>query len=127
MALTSTQRAQTRYYLGYSDVSQGGAPNQLERAMSDITSGAETILTGLLTSLATVDSNLVTAQGSTRAGIIEVDNGGVKWSADGMSSVRSISAAGRMYVTRLAAILGVPVYRDVFGAQTRNSGPAGRG
>ena len=33
MALTDTQKAQIRFYLGYSDVSQGGSPNRLEMAM----------------------------------------------------------------------------------------------
>ena len=127
MALTSTQRAQIRYYLGYSDVSQGGAPNRLESAMTDITAGAETIVTGLLVSLATIDADIITVNGSARAGLKSVDNGGVVWADDGMSAVRAINSSGRMFVHRIARTLGVSVCADVFGADIATGGPCGRG
>jgi hypothetical protein len=128
MALTSTQKAQVRLYLGFSDQSRStGGHQALEGAMLALSAEAETQVGTILTALATVDSNLTTAQSATRAGIIEVDNGGVKWSSDGMSAVNAIERAGRMYVARLAAILGVQPVRDVYGSSIPASGPCGRG
>lgn len=115
MAFTTDQRARIRYYLGYSDVSQGGAPNRLERAMTNITSGAETIVTELLTQLATVDSALSTVNSSSRAGIIEVDNGGVKWASNGMSASAALNKQGRMLCARLSSTFGVSLAVDVYG------------
>lgn len=126
MAFTTDQRARIRYYLGYSDVSQGGAPNRLERAMTDITSGAETIVTGLLTSLAAVDADLTTVNGANRAGITGVDNGGVTWSASGTSASMSVRSQGRMLVQRLAATFGVRVATDIYGGGV-TSGYVARG
>ena len=126
MAFTTTQRAQIRYYLGYSDVSQGGAPNRLERAMTNITSGAETIVAGLLTQLAAVDADLVTVNGASRAGITGVDNGGVTWSASGSSARESVRSQGRMLVSRLSSTFGVEIASDVYGGVPM-AGFVGRG
>lgn len=115
MALTTDQRARVRYYLGYSDVSQGGAPNRLEMAMTALTSGAETIVVDLLSQLATVDASLTTVSAATRAGIIEVDNGGVKWASNGMSASSAVSRQGRMLCGRLASMFGVTLGADVYG------------
>lgn len=126
MAFTTTQRAQIRYYLGYSDVSQGGAPNRLERAMTNITSGAETIVASILTQLATVDASLTTVTSSSRAGIIEVDNGGVKWASNGMSAAGSLNQQGRMLCGRLSSMFGVALAADVYGGGVANTGFVGR-
>lgn len=126
MALTTTQRAQIRYYLGYSDVSQGGAPNRLERAMTDITSGAETIVASILTQLAAVDASLTTVTSSSRAGIIEVDNGGVKWASNGMSAAGALNQQGRMLCGRLSSMFGVTLASDVYGGGVPQTGFAGR-
>lgn len=127
MALTSTQRAQVRYYLGMSDVSQGGDPNRLETAMTDITAAAEVIVGTILTALATIETSLTSATSSTRAGIVSVDNGGVVWGADGMSAQRGLYVEGRRQCGRLAVMFGVLVERDVFGSGLSTSGPCGRG
>lgn len=126
MAFTTTQRAQIRYYLGYSDVSQGGAPNRLERAMTNITSGAETIVASILTQLATVDASLTTVTSSSRAGIIEVDNGGVKWASNGMSASGALNQQGRMLCARLSSMFGVALAADVYGGGVANTGFVGR-
>lgn len=126
MAFTTTQRAQIRYYLGYSDVSQGGAPNRLERAMTNITSGAETIVASILTQLATVDASLTTVTSSSRAGIIEVDNGGVKWASNGMSASGALNQQGRMLCARLSSMFGVDLAADVYGGGVANTGFVGR-
>ena len=127
MALTSTQRAQVRFYLGYSDVSQGGAPNALETAMTDITAPAEVLVTTILANLATADAALLTVESSARAGIVSVDNGGVVWANNGASASMVTERAGRRMVGRLASLIGVPVGRDVFGSSLATSGPCGLG
>jgi hypothetical protein len=116
MALSSAQKARIRYYLGYSDVSQGGGPNRLEMAMSALTTDAQTIVEDLLTKLAATDTDAVSVSGANRAGIIEVDNGGVKWAPDGKSAASAVSRQGSIWASRLAVMFGVELGADVFGA-----------
>jgi hypothetical protein len=125
MALSTAQKARIRYYLGYSDVSQGGSPNRLELAMQDITSDAQTIVVEILAAIATVETQLTTA--GTRAGIVSVDNGGVVWSSDGLSPLRALANEGRRQVGRLSSMFGVMPHGDVFGSSAPSSGPMGRG
>lgn len=127
MALTSAQRAAVRMYLGYSDVSQGSAPNQLERSMTSLTADAETQVGVILTALAAVDTDLGSVESAARAGIKSVGNGEVVWADTGRSATVSIENRGRRYVGRLSTILGVPVARDVYGSGIPTSGPCGRG
>ena len=127
MAFTSTERAQIRFWLGYSDVSQGGGPNRLETAMTDITASAETLVRNTLTALTALDTELSTVATSSRAGIIEVDNGGVKWES-GSSAPSALASRGRTLVARLSSMFGVLVAADVFGAPAGLSGgPTRRG
>jgi len=127
MALSSTQRAQIRYYLGLSDISQGGDPNRLETAMTDLTAAGQVIVESVLTSLATIETSLTTVNSAARAGIKSVDNGGVVWADDGQSASRSLYNEGRRLCNRLAVMFGVRVERDVFGSGAQTSGPCGRG
>lgn len=126
MALTDEQKAGVRYYLGWPDVNRM-ADLRLEGAMGSVSTQAVTQIAALLVSLAAVDANFATVNSSSRAGIIEVDNGGVKWSADGGSAARSVRAEGRMYVARLAAILQIQPMRDVYSAGGMASGVVLRG
>ena len=113
MAFTTLQRAQIRYYLGYSDVSQGGAPNRLERSMTDMTADAQTIVTGLLTQLLALDSTFTSSSVTAAAGLKSVDNGGVEWF--GPTSVQvSLSATGRRLVIRLSTMFGVAIATDIY-------------
>lgn len=126
MALTTTQRAQIRFYLGYSDVSQGASPNRLEGAMDSITSEAETIVTAILSQLVSVDAQFTSSTALSSAGLKQVDNGGVEWF--GASSAQSsLSATGRRLVARLSAMFGVTIAADVYGSSVATSGPMGLG
>ena len=128
MALTDTQKASVRYYLGYSDGSrQVGGSYALEGALLALSSAAETRVIADLAALATIDADIITVNGSARAGLKSVDNGGVVWADDGMSAVRAINSSGRMFVHRIARTLGVSVCADVFGADIATGGPCGRG
>lgn len=125
MALTDDQKASVRYYLGWPDVNRM-ADLRLEGAMGSVSSQGVTQIAALLASLATVDSNLVTVNSASRAGITGVDNGGVTWSAAGNSASMSVARQGRMYVQRLAAILQIEPMRDVYGVGP-TGGYVGRG
>lgn len=126
MALTDDQKASVRYYLGWPDVNRM-ADLRLEGAMGSVSTQGVTQITALLASLAAVDENAVTVNSASRAGIIEVDNGGVKWSADGGSAGRAVRQQGRMYVARLAAILQIQPMRDVYATGAASVGVVGRG
>ena len=117
MALTDTQKSQIRLYLGYSDQSRNTPVHwPLENAMLALSSTAETIVTGILTQLATVDADLTTVSGSSRAGLKSVDNGGVVWQDSVVAPQSAVSAQGRRLVQRLARTLGVGVVQDMFGS-----------
>lgn len=125
MALTETQKAQIRTYLGYSDMSRQGFQD-LEGVMLNLSAAAETIVGSLLTSLTTIDTSLADVSSANRAGIIEVDNGGVKW-ADGSSAGVAVAKQGRILVRRLSTILGIAPASDAFGSAVGGSGMVGRG
>lgn len=128
MALTDSQKAAIRLYLGYSDHSRSsGGHRPLEGALLALSAEAETQVGVILTALAAIDTDLGTVESAARAGIKSVDNGGVVWADTGRSATVSIENRGRRYVGRLSTILGVPVARDVYGSGIPTSGPCGRG
>lgn len=127
MALTADQRAKVRYYVGMSDVSQGGDPNRLERAMDGISASGETLVTALLVQLAAVDTAMTSATTISAAGLKSVDNGGVVWQ-DGAAAIDdALARKGRMLVARLAAFFGIRIEADVFGSAVPMCGPMGLG
>lgn len=125
MALTNAQKAKIRLYLGYSDMSRQGFQD-LEGVMNNLSTDAETIVIAALASLATIDTSLDDVASANRAGIIEVDNGGVKWE-NGSAPSRAIAAAGRRHVNRIASTLGIRIRADMFGAGAVQNGVVARG
>lgn len=79
--------------------------------MDNVSPEAETQITGLLTSLTTVQTNMLTTIST--AGIRRVDE---VWFFEARSRLLEMKKLGRMYVTQLSIILGVPIYSDVFGS-----------
>lgn len=127
MALTDTQKAQIRFYLGYSDVSQGGSPNRLEMAMGALTAGGQAIVDDLLVRLEAIRTRQADSTFLQSLGLKSVDNNGVVWQ-DGASSLQTATASlGRSLVSQLAVMFGVTVQRDVFGPAVATSGPMGLG
>jgi len=127
VALTTTQKAQIRLYLGFSDMSRSTPTHwQLESMMVALSSEAETIVGALLTSLATIDTAFTTTASLSSAGLKSVDNGGVEWFGP-TSAQASLSAQGRRLVNRLALTMGVEPYADVFGSGAPASGACGLG
>ena len=125
MALTTAQKASIRMYLGYSDMSRQGFQD-LEGVMNNLSADAETLIGGFLTSLATLETGMDSVSSAERAGIIEVDNGGVKWES-GSAAATGIASRGRQLVRRISVTLGIKVIADVFGSGAGQSGVVGRG
>lgn len=127
MALTTTQKAQIRLYLGFSDMSRSTPTHwRLESMMLALSSEAEAAVGALLTSLATIDTAFTTTAALSSAGLKSVDNGGVEWFS-ATSSQQSLATNGRRLVNRLALTMGVEPYADVFGSGRTTSGACGIG
>lgn len=131
MALTLTQKAQVRLYLGFSDMSRTTPSHwRLESMLSgSLSSEGETVVIDLLTKLATIDASYTTGSSSALAvaGLKSVDNGAVVWQDGAMSVQNALAAQGRRLVTRLALTLGVEAFADVFGSGGSSMGVVGRG
>ena len=128
MALTSTQKAQCRMWLGYSDMSRNTPVHwPLENALLALSTEAEVIVGDILTRLTTIDTSLTSTTGISALGLKSVDNGGVVWQ-DGATAVQQATAArAEILVNRLATILGVSVVKDSFRSSVSGSGFMGIG
>lgn len=120
MALTASQKAKVRRYLGFPDVNHLGH-HSLEGAMTSLSTEGETEVVDCLTKLATVDTNLTSSWDRQKA--LKAEE--VTLAADG--EIRAHRAEGRRLVGTLAAILDVQPHRDVFGSPGGGAGVAGRG
>lgn len=120
MALTSTQKASVRRYLGYPDVNRL-MHHDLEGAMVAISAEGEVVVADLLAKLATLDTQLATkwtTQGIKRAEEVEFFEAG---------GITGLWMEGRRLVEQLAALLDVQIRRQIYGPGGGNCGPAGRG
>jgi hypothetical protein len=117
MALTTLQQTQIRFYLGYPDLNRY-KNTRLEGviAVSGVLSvDAESIVTDTLTQLVALDAKLTTIATSVvvqSAGVKKVDE--IEF-FEKRSVINDLRKVGRMLVTRLSNILGVPIYGDVYG------------
>ena len=119
MALTDTQKAEVRRYLGYADQSQGYY-SVLEGAMAVLSAGGEVQVTALLTDLAAIEAalrNPWTIQKVKRAEEVQL------WVSDGLIALRQ---EGNRLVNQLANMFGVPVLSSAF-SPGGGPGLAGRG
>lgn len=107
MALTGTQKAQVRLYLGYQDQDRQ-LSTELESQLGSISTEAETLVIGLLASLLDIDAKLLSAHGRLKAlkvGSIELPGAG---------EIETLRSEGRRFVGRLAVIFDVEPLHDVF-------------
>ena len=120
MALSPAERALVRTYLGWSarfhqmDSALEQAMNALDQD-SDSLALVQTPVTGFLARIADVDAKLLGADTTllvSAAGTVALDPA---------RQVALLRSKGRMFVGRLAALLGVPVREDFFAGK----GPAG--
>lgn len=123
MALTDTQKAQIRLYLGYPDGFRF-KHTRLESVLDNLSPEAETLIGTLLTNLATIEARILAGATNTSlsvmmAGLKRVDE---IWFETGTTKSSTVNAgfqnlkdAGKYYVGRISVITGVPIYSNVFG------------
>jgi len=117
MALSTAQQAQIRMALGYADIYRYKNP-RLEGVLAPglLSADAEALVDGILVQLTAVDAALIGAGGNPgiaqqAAGVKKVDE--IEFFEG--RTIRDLRRVGRMLVTRLSNILGVPLYSDVYG------------
>lgn len=112
MALTATQQAQIRQFLGYPDLFRYKNV-RLEGAISgNLSAEAEALIVAQLAQLTTIDTALVSGVGLTSAGIKKADE--VEFFG-AMVTINSLRALGRTVAARIGTTLGVPFFSDYFG------------
>lgn len=120
MALTATQKATVRTYLGFSDISGTQVSSRLESAFLSLSAEGETLIVGLLTQLASVETIL--SQSWTRQAAIRAE----EVTLAGLGEITALRTEGDRLVHRLASILGVQPLSSPFSGGAF-SGRAGRG
>lgn len=121
MALTAVNKADIRYFLGWS-ARFHQSDSRLEQAMSALETEpeAETLVLAAVDSCKDIDTKLLDAHNRLKAlkvGSIDLP---------GQLEVETLRREGRRHVSRIAATLGVEVRHDVFGS-TKYRGFAGHG
>lgn len=109
--LTDTQKAQVRLYTGYPDHFRY-KHTRLESVLDNLSPEAETQVISALASIAIIEAAILDSidlSGLKRVDEIWFENGWIRGS--------QIRKHGRMYVSRLSIITGVPIYSDVFGTR----------
>ena len=121
MALTDAQKASCRLYLGASDFSASGVSTALERALTALSSSAETQVAALLVKLATIETDLSASWD--RQKVIKAEE--VTLAAEG--ELRALRSEGRRLARQLGIIFGIEPISDAFGTGFAATGPCGRG
>lgn len=117
MALTDTQKAQVRFYLGYQDQFRNMNTTLESQLSAGLSAEAEVIVGATLVSLAAVDTQLTAAHGRLKA----LKVGSITLTGDG--EVKALRSEGRMYVGRIASLYGVQPINDVY-AEAAGGGAA---
>jgi hypothetical protein len=113
MALTATQQAQIRQFLGYPDLFRYKNV-RLEGAINgNLSAEAEALIVTQLTQLAAIDTALVSGVGIKSAGIKKADE--VEFFG-AMVTINSLRSLGRMVAGRIGTTLGVPFFSDYWSA-----------
>lgn len=114
MALTGAQTTAIRSYLGYANLNRY-KNTRLEGTFTALDADGEAAVVVLLTNIAAVDAALSTAA-LTTGGLKKVDEVEF-YPTNGVASgaVANIRAQGRLLISRLSVLLGVPFYGDYFG------------
>lgn len=109
MALSDTQKAQVRQYLGWE---RGYDRNsKLEDKLLNLSSEEETLVTAVLTKLSALDTAIDSLVTSAAGRVVQVDE--VRFSE--RDPFEQFREQGRRLVSRLVALLGVDINRDFFG------------
>ena len=119
MALSDSQRAKVRRYLGYPDVNRR-LFSDLEGALAAVSAEGETEVTDLLTKLGNIEDTLVSAQ--SRQKVIKAED----VTLAGRDEIRALCSEGNRYAVTLASLLDVTPRRLPFSSGSQ-SGVARRG
>lgn len=119
MALTDSQRAEVRRYLGYSDLS-AGLYSTLEGAMAALSAAGVAQVAIVLADLAAIEARLRSSW--TRQAVIKAED----VTLAGRDEILALRQEGSRLAGMLASIFGVEVQRSVFTSGAA-SGQAGRG
>lgn len=119
MALTTTQKAGVRRYLGYPDINRESHQG-LESAMVALSAEGEVVVGDLLTQLAAIDAQLQTSW--SRQKVVKAEDVILA----GHDEILGLRHEGRRLAGQLAGTLGVEPRRDAFGSGN-TAGQAGRG
>jgi len=116
MALADAEKTQVRFYLGQGSLFRYKNP-RLEGIWGALDADAEAILRKILGQLAVVDEQLFGHDGATSraisaAGIKAVEE--IQFAGNGGAVTTELRRLGRNLVGRLSALIGVPIYADVF-------------
>lgn len=109
MSLALGERSKIRLYLGYPDQNRY-LNTRLESVMTSISDEAIDTVRTLLASLATLETMIVDALPS--EGLARVDE---VWFDRETSPVAQLRKQGRLHISQLSILLGVPPYSDYFG------------
>lgn len=120
MALTDTQKAKVRAYLGFSSMY---IDTIAETRMNTLTSDEITMVTGYLASLAAIDTKLGSLVGES-LGLRRVDE--IEWQDGARAALDAARGVGRMYVMQLSIMLGTTPLADYYGSGSM-SGPLALG
>lgn len=119
--LTTAQQTAIRFYLGQSSIHRYLNP-RLEGLWGALDSDSENIIITILGQLAAVDNRLFGSGvgfdigfAAKAAGVKALEE--IQFAGDGAAVDRGLRRLGRVLISRLSGILGVPPYADVYGSQ----------
>jgi hypothetical protein len=107
VALTATQKANVRRFLGYADVSQGRY-SDLEGLLVSLSAEAETQIIAILTDLATIETSLRASWG--RQSVTRVEDVHLA----GPGEIGALRSEGNRLAKHLSTIIGAPVLQLPF-------------
>lgn len=114
MALTDTQKATIRLYLGYPDQFRY-RNTRLESVMDNLSPEAEVQISTILTALATVESQILVNVSTSTSGVKRVDEITFFDPINGVNiGFKNGKEAGRYFAGRLSIITGVPIQNSAF-------------
>lgn len=102
MALTDTQKAKCRRYLGYPDVNRR-AYSELEGAFASLSTAGETEVGSILTQISALETSATGLTGTDRVGISRIED--VHF--DGSSGLVNIHDERRRLIAELGALLDI--------------------
>lgn len=111
MAFSTTEQAQIRAYLGYTDLFRYKNV-RLEGVLNgNLSVDAETLVRNNLAKLAIIDTAIDSGAGFATAGVEQLDE--MKFFPH--QTIKDLRAIGRSIIGRISTTIGVPPYADYYG------------